>query len=195
MIRNLITTTVIAGAVAGCAAVIGVASASQAEVMTSAGADDRLRGPRVTAPASDPSAGLEVEVYRTRQDGVERQLDYRVTNTSTGDLVVNGSPDAVQLVAGERPGPGYGVSAGDTPFTKNAGSGSQVVLRPGESAYGEIAWTVSDAPQFAPHRLMASFGGDGGAGADLRSLGVVDTFPDHRTGGYLATNLHAQPLP
>lgn len=189
MIRTMITTTVIAGAVASCAAVIGIASASQAEVMISAGADDRLRGPRMTAPASDPSSGLELEVYRTQHDGAERQLDYAITNTSTGDLVVNGSPDAAQLVAGDHPGPAYPVTVGDTPFSKNLGSGSDVVLRPGETAYGEIAWTVSDAPQFAPHRLMLSFG------SDIRSLGVVDTFPDHRIGGYLATNLHAQPLP
>ena len=195
MIRNLITTTVIAGAVASCAAVIGVASASQAEVMTSAGAEDRLRAPRVTAPASDPSSGLELEVCRTQRDGAERQLDYAITNTSTDEVIVTGAPDAAQLVAGDHPGPGYPVTVGDTPFTKNLGRGSDVVLRPGETAYGEIAWTVSDAPQFAPHRLMLSFGGDGGAGADPRSLGVVDTFPDHRIGGYVATNLHPHPLP
>lgn len=204
MIRNLVTKTVIAGAVATCVAVVGIsAAAAQAGEPTSAGTTGPVQTSLITTPAPAPSpaqaptpapapatggatssSGLQVEVYKTEQGMSHHQLDYKITNTSNETVTIEGAPDTATLF----PGRDFRIQNGDTTFSKNSPA-APITLKPGESAYGEIAWAEGDSTGGTPGDLVASWSAIPGQDLDL---GGVANFPEGGT--YTATNVHAQPL-
>ena len=190
MIRNLVTKTVIAGAVATCVAVVGIsAAAAQAGEPTSAGTTGPVQTSLITTPApttggATSSSGLQVEVYKTEQGMSHHQLDYKITNTSNDTVTIEGAPDTATLF----PGRDFRIQNGDTTFSKNSPA-APITLKPGESAYGEIAWAEGDSTGGTPGDLVASWSAIPGQDLDL---GGVANFPEGGT--YTATNVHAQPL-
>ncbi|WP_378143859.1 DUF4232 domain-containing protein [Cnuibacter sp. UC19_7] len=155
--------------------IIGAAGAAMLVAAVGIGAGVANAG---TLPACEASQ-LTVSIVDQQAGMSHREVTYEVTNTSDQACLVHGAPTEVT----QTDGAATTTATGSNYFGQN-GPEQMIRLDPGQSATGEIAWTIPQTtPGTTPYTLSV----------DLPDVGLLETGYHDSTGAldgaYTVTNL------